>query len=214
MLKKEINDINLEEILDEIPDEVANLQLPDTYLRDYYRDEENRILWLRDKIDDSTLSIAKKIVYYNKLDKDIEPEKRKPIKLFIYTLGGAVDVMYTLMNAIRMSKTPVWTINWCYAYSAGAYILAAGHRRLAMPGSTILIHTGSCQYGGTVEQAESAKKFFDSLTKKSDEKFLEFTKVDPKVFKKRAPFDWYLTEEDALENGIVDEIVTSLDILY
>ena len=37
-------ELNIEEILDNIPDETANLQLPDYHLRNYYRDEQDRVL--------------------------------------------------------------------------------------------------------------------------------------------------------------------------
>ena len=129
-------------------------------------------------------------------------------------MGGAVDVMLIIMNTIKMSKTPIWTINWCCAFSAGALILASGHKRFTMPGACVLIHSGSCAYSGTQEQAESAKKHFDKITKQADNLFLDLTKIDSKVFRKRAPFDWYLTDEEALEQGIVDKIVESFDEIY
>jgi ATP-dependent protease ClpP protease subunit len=69
-------------------------------------------------------------------------------------------------------------------------------------------------YGGTMEQAENMKKYFDKLGKKITDYFLEHTKVDPKAFKKKAPSDWYFDEEDALENGIVDVIVEDFDSIY
>ena len=80
-----------------------------------------------------------------------------------------------------------------------------------MPGTSVLIHSGSCYYGGTQEQAASMKKFGDNLTKKVTDYFLAHTKVDPKIFKKKAPSDWYLDEEEALENGIIDKIITDIN---
>lgn len=113
-----------------------------------------------------------------------------------------------------MSKTPVWTINWCECYSAGAHILVAGHKRFAMPGSTVLIHSGSCGYSGDAEKVESAKKFFDAMGKAADESLLALTKIDKKVFNKRKASDWYLTDKEALENGIIDKIISDFDELF
>jgi ATP-dependent Clp protease protease subunit len=196
-----------------IPEPIANLQLPDPSLRDYYRDEEDRIFWVDDQVNESLLGLVKMIMRCNKEDKDKPVEERTPIKVFIDSPGGDVIVLWTVIKAIEISKTPVYTINYCTAYSAAGDLLAAGHKRYALPGTTVMIHSGSCMYGGTIEQAESMKKYFDKLGKKVTDYFLAHTKVNPKTFKKKAPSDWYMDEDEALENGIVDEIITDLDIL-
>lgn len=209
--QEEGSDTILESLLTGIDKNTANLQLPDPDLRDFYRDENDRILWLTDQIEADTLVIVRKIIYYNRMDKGLSIEERKPIKLFIDTNGGSVAVMWTLINAILISKTPVWTINWCECLSAGAHILAAGHKRFALPGSTILIHSGSCVFGGTVEQADNAKKYYDSINKQSDALLLKETEIDAKILKKKSPFDWYLTPEEALKYKIIDKIVEDFD---
>ncbi len=73
--------IDLEDILREIPDEVANMQLPDPYLRDLYIDEQDRVIKLDDEITEDTLRIIYKIIKYNKEDKGKNIEERKPIKI-------------------------------------------------------------------------------------------------------------------------------------
>ena len=45
----------MNEIMLEIPEYVANMQLPDPFLRDHYRDEANRIFWLDSNVDENTL---------------------------------------------------------------------------------------------------------------------------------------------------------------
>lgn len=196
-----------------IPESTANLLLPDPHLRDYYRDEEDRIFWVDSQIDENLMELVKMIIRCNKEDKDKLIEERMPIKVFIDSPGGDVVMLWTVIKAIEISKTPVHTINACVAYSAAGDLLAAGHKRYALPGTTVMIHSGSCMYGGTVEQAESMKKYFDKLGKKVTDYFLSHTKVNPKTFKKKAPSDWYLDEDEALENGIIDEIITDLDTL-
>lgn len=203
-----------ENVLLSIPESIANLQLPDPNLRDFYVDEQNRIFWVTTEINESLLDLVKMIIKCNKEDKDKTVEQRVPIKIFIDSPGGDVCALWTTINAIRLSKTPVHTINYCTAYSAAADLLASGHKRYALPGTSVMIHSGSCMYGGTVEQAENMKKHFDKLGKKVTDYFLEHTKVDPKTFKKKAPSDWYMDEDEALKNGLIDEIVDSLDILF
>lgn len=192
-------------------DYVPNLQLPDPDLIDIYKDLNDRVIWLNDTIDDDSLNVIKLIMKYNKEDKGIEIENRKPIRLFIDTNGGSVSVMTSIISAIKISKTPIWTINFCDALSAGALILAAGHKRFGMPGSTVLIHSGSCAYSGTKEQAESANKYYQSLTSQADEQLFKNTKIDKKTYNKKAPYDWYLNTDDALKYGVIDKVIDDLD---
>lgn len=204
----------LKNALNGVPAEVVDMTLPAPFLRDFYRDEAERVYWVDQEIDSSLLDLVKLIMRCNKEDKDKPAEERTPIKVFIDSPGGDVLALWSVINAIEISKTPVYTINYCTAFSAAADLLAAGHKRYAMPGTTAMVHSGSCMYGGTMEQAESMKKHFDKLGKKVTDYFLSRTKVDPKAFKKKAPSDWYFDEQDMLESGLIDEIITDFNTLY
>lgn len=201
-------------ILVGIPKETANMQLPDPDLRDFYRDEQDRIFWLSEAVEDCAEDLIKLIMRCNKEDKGISIEERKPIKIFIDSPGGDVIFMNSIIKAIEISKTPVWTINYCTAYSAASLILAAGHKRYALPGSHVLVHNGYCSYSGEASQVESAKKYFDKLNKVINEWFLSKTKIDPKAYKKKAISDWFMTAEESLENGIVDRIIEDFDEIF
>lgn len=196
---------------DGVPEEVMDVTLPPPFLRDFYRDEAERVFWVDDEINASLLNLVKMIMRCNKEDKDKTVEDRTPIKVFIDSPGGDICALWTTIKAIEISKTPVYTINYCTAYSAAADLLAAGHKRYALPGTSAMVHSGSCMFGGTMEQAENMKKHFDKLGKKITEYFLAHTNVDTKTFKKKAPADWYFDEDEMLENGIIDEIITNFD---
>lgn len=202
------------DVLIGIPEEVANLQLPSPDLRDYYRDEQERVFWFDDNVENCAPDLIKMIMRCNKEDKGKEKEDRTPIKIFIDSNGGDVTFMWTLINLIEMSKTPIYTINYCTAYSAAAEILASGHQRFAMPGSHVMIHLGSCAYMGDAANVETTKKYFDALTKKTIEHLCERTKIEPKVFKKKTVTDWFIDENQALEYGVVDKIITDLDEIF
>lgn len=206
--------IELNTVLQGIPTEIENLQLPSPSLRDYYRDEQDRVYWVDGEIDDTLLELVKIIMRCNREDKDKPIEERTPIKVFIDSPGGDVCALWTTIKAIEISKTPVYTINYCTAFSAAADLLASGHKRFALPGTSAMVHSGSCMFGGTMEQAESMKKHFDKLGKKVTDYFLSHTKVDPKTFKKKAPSDWYFDEQDMFEHGLIDEIVADFDNIY
>lgn len=197
-----------------VPDKIANLQLPDPVLRDYYRDEEDRTFWLDDDIDASTLDLIKMIVRCNKEDKDTPVDDRKPIKIMIDSGGGEIQVMLAIIKAIKMSKTPVYTIVYCFAMSAAAQILAAGHKRYAFPGTCVMVHSGSAGMSGTMEQVESQKKYVEAIVKRANSEFVNCTKIDAKTLKRKGASDWYMDEDEALKFGIVDEIIQGYDDLF
>jgi len=203
----------LNKVLQGAQDAALSYQLPNPGLRDYYRDEAERIYWVDDEITGNLLDLVKMIIRCNKEDKDIPVAERRPIRVFIDSPGGDITSLWTTIKTIELSKTPIHTINYCGCHSAAADLLAAGHKRFALPGTTAMIHNGSCGFQGQVDVVESTKKYYDKLSKRITEYFLAHTKVDPKVFKKKAAFDWYFDEQEMLENGLIDEIVTDLDTL-
>ena len=152
-------------ILEGVTEEVANLQLPDPDLRDYYRDETQRIYWLDGEINEGTLDLVKFIMRCNKDDAGKPAEERKRILIMIDSPGGSVEVLGSIIGAIKISKTPVYTCCYCGAYSAAADLLACGHKRFALPMTNIMFHMGSCAYSGSQNDVDKAKKFFDRMGK-------------------------------------------------
>lgn len=197
-----------------IPQEIENMQLPAPELVGYYQDEQDRILWIEEEIREDLFEISKLILRYNKEDKDIPVEQRKPIKIFINSPGGDLDATLAFIGLVGLSKTPVWTIDAGWAFSAAGLILMSGHKRFALPNTECLIHSGSGGVQGTYEQNVEQMKNYKALITKMRDFILEQTKIDPKLFKKNSTKDWYISTEEMLELGIVHEIVKDLDILF
>lgn len=190
-----------------------NLQLPDPLLYGYYKDISKRVFYLDTEIIDETVELAKQILRCNQEDKGLEVSDRQPIYIYINSIGGDVQTMWTIINTILLSKTPVYTIVYCNALSAAAFLLVAGHKRYALPGSTILVHSGSCSFNGDVEKVESAKKYYDALSKRVNTFLLQRSKIPEKDLKRKGAVDWYMTAEEALSYGLIDEIVSDLDTI-
>jgi ATP-dependent Clp protease protease subunit len=204
----------LENVLLSIPQSVANLQLPDPDLRNYYLDEQHRIYWLDSQIDNTTLELIKYIVRCNKEDAGMPVEERKRILVMIDSPGGSVEVLSSIIGAIKISKTPVWTCCYCTAYSAAADLLTCGHKRFALPMTSMMFHAGSACYQGSQNDINSAKKFFDGMGKRVTDEVNSRAKFDAKFLKKLKTDDMYMNEEEALRYGVIDEVVEDLDILY
>lgn len=206
--------IDMNKMLVAIPESIENLQLPNPDLLTYYKDEKDRVLWIEGEIGDGLFELSKMILRYNLEDKNIPVEERKPIKIFINSPGGDLDSTLAFIGLMNISKTPIWTIDACWAYSAAGLILMAGHKRYALPNTECLIHSGSGQLGGSYEQTTEQMKNYKYLVDKMRDFILSKTKIDQKLFKKNSQKDWYIYTDEMLSLGIVDEIVEDLDVLF
>ena len=152
------------------------------------------------------------IKFFNRQDEQdgIPVEERVPIKIYIDSPGGDLIATFTMINSIRMSKTPVWTINIGAAYSGGFFTFIAGHKRFAYPLASFLFHEGST---GTSGDAGKFRNFADFYKKELDnlkKVVLEYTDITEEDYEKHINDDWWFTAEEALEYGICDEITKEL----
>lgn len=196
-----------------IPEDVENVKLPAPDLVNYYKDYDNRCVTIDFDIDDGLFEATKQILDYNRKDRDIPVEQRKPIRIYVMSYGGDLYQAYAFVSTILASKTPVWTINMGVAMSAGLLILLAGHKRYAMKYSTAMIHSGSGGAQGTYEQMEEQQKNYKKLIDAMRSYIMERTNIDLKLFNKNKAKDWYITDSEQVELGIVDSIVDNLDTI-
>jgi ATP-dependent Clp protease protease subunit len=152
------------------------------------------------------------IRFFNRQDEQdgIPVEERVPIKIYIDSPGGDLVATFTMINSIRMSKTPVWTINIGAAYSGGFFTFIAGHKRFAYPLASFLFHEGST---GTSGDAGKFRNFADFYKKELDnlkKVVLEYTDITEEDYEKHINDDWWFTAEEALEYGICDKITKEL----
>lgn len=196
-----------------IPESVANMQLPDPELLIYYKNINNRVIWLDTGVNDMWLEYEKQIIEWNREDAKLPIEERKPIKLMFFSYGGQIDINYSFIDLIQKSKTPIWGINMGQACSAACFIFIACHKRLAMPRSSYLIHQGGVDGGfsGTYEQVVAAIMEYQRQIEELGDYLLEHTKITEEMLNAKFTSEWYLTAEEAVELGVADAIVNDID---
>ena len=159
-------------------------------------------------------SVNSYIQFFNRIDqeKKIDANKRTPIKIYIDSNGGNLEACFTIIDAITMSKTPVWTINIGKAYSAGFFIFITGHKRFAYPNSSFLFHEGST---GIYQDANKFKNYAD-FYKQQLERLraitLKHTQIEPEEYDKHVKDDWWFNVDEALKYGVTDKI--SYKLIY
>lgn len=172
-------------------------------------DLENRRLFINDDISKILLDdVAYKILRYNWLDKGIEAAQRKPIVLFINSPGGSVIDGFGLIDAIRESETPVYTVNMAECASMGLFVFLAGVKRFAMPHSTFLMHDGFSWGGDSTAKLQDRLKFeTEQMAEVIKQYVISTTKITSKMFDKKYRVEWYFMPKEAKEVGVVDYII-------
>ena len=149
---------------------------------------------------------------WNRWDNEhnIPIEKRKPIKIYIDSYGGSLTDSFTIIDAIRMSKTPVWTIAIGCAYSGGFFSFIAGHKRFAYPHASFLFHEGATGSSGTSGQFENYTAFYKRQLEQLKNIILSCTNITEDEYKDIKREDIWYDVNDGIEKGFIDEIIKEL----
>lgn len=192
----------------------ATMQLPDPDLAQYWEDLKNRIVWINDEITENTLDLVSKIIYWNREDKDIPVEARKPIRIIFFSPGGSLDVQDTLVSMIKLSKTPIYGVALGMVASAASMIYLATHKHYALPNAYFILHRGSCQnISGDYANVQNAMEDYRRQVERLEKFYIENTKIPEEVIKEKLNSDWYVRGEKTIEYGLVDEWVTDINTL-
>lgn len=175
---------------------------------------KNRTIFIEDIVEGVGLAVDSIIKMHNQYDElnNIPIEQRKPIKICINSNGGLLTESLIAIDAIRMSKTPVYTVNTGKAYSGGFLIFINGHKRFVYPNGTFLFHEGSSGMEGDAHKFRNYAEFYQNETKRMKKIILETTKFTPEFYDEHSKDDLWFFAEDAIEWGVADEIVTELMI--
>lgn len=168
----------------------------------------NREVYVYDIVAGTGSTVDGYIRFWNEYDKkhNIPVEDRKPIKLFIDSCGGSLTDTLTMIDAIKMSKTPVWTIAMGCAYSGGFFTFISGHKRIAYPHASFLFHEGSTSTGGTSSQFENYTAFYKKQLEQLKNIVLENTSISEEEYKDIRKDDIWYDVSDGIEKGFIDEI--------
>lgn len=169
----------------------------------------NREIYIGQIFDGTGRTVEGMIRFWNKVDdkKGLAPEDRQPIKIYIDSPGGSLTDTFTMIDAIKMSKTPVWTINAGCAYSGGFFTFIVGHKRFCYNKSSFLYHEGSTGNYGDAGKFRNYAEFYIKQLDKLKSIVLENTNVSEELYESHKKDDWWLDSEEALELGICDEVI-------
>jgi ATP-dependent Clp protease, protease subunit len=179
-------------------------------------EKRNREFILNENVSASTVKdIIMGIIEINRLDAEAKAEaesyEAKPIKVIVNTYGGSVYDGFALTAVIDTSETPVYTYLYGKAMSMGFIIFASGHKRFAHPLATLMYHQVANTLHGKTNEIEEGTTQMRKLQKTYDDYILTVSNV-PKTkmdSTKRKKTEWYIPASEAIEYGLVDELLTS-----
>jgi ATP-dependent Clp protease, protease subunit len=172
----------------------------------YSRLLKERIVFLGTPIDDNVGNlIMAQLLHLESEDPD------KDINLYINSPGGDITALFAIYDTMQYVKPDVSTIVMGQAASAAAVLLLAGAKgkRFALPHSRVLLHQ---PHGGAQGQAvdiEIQAKEIIRYRQLLDQLISEHTGQPLEKVGKDTDRDFILTAVDAVEYGVVDEVITT-----
>ncbi len=169
---------------------------------------KDRIIFLGEDVNATTASlVVAQLLFLESEDPD------KEISLYINSPGGSVTDGLAIVDTMNYIKCPVSTTCIGLAASFGAVLLANGEKgkRFATPNAEILIHQPLIGGQGISGQTTDIKIHADQMLKTRERlnKILSDRTGQPlEKIMEDTERDHYMTAEEALEYGLIDEILT------
>ena len=135
----------------------------------------------------------------------------KDIQLYINSPGGSVTAGFAIYDTMQYIKCEVSTICIGLAASFGAFLLAGGAKgkRMALPNAEIMIHQPAIHGNGVKGQATDIRIVSDHIQKSKQRLnriLAQNTGKSLEEIKRDTERDHYMTAQEALEYGLIDQI--------
>ncbi len=169
---------------------------------------EDRIIFLGTPIsDDIANAVMAQLLCLQSIDTD------RDISLYINSPGGSFTALTAIYDTMRYIKPDIQTVCLGQAASAAAILLAAGTKgkRLALPNSRILIHQPYTE--GTYGQASDIEIQANEILRmrtRLEEMISDHTGKSVEEVGRDIERDKILTAEQAVDYGLVDQVLASL----
>lgn len=164
---------------------------------------ENRIIFINGEIND-TLSnlVISELLYLDSISKN-------DIDVYINSPGGSVTSGLAIIDTMNFIKSDVRTIVTGLAASMAALILASGTKgkRLSLKNSEVMIHQPLGNMSGQATDIEIHSKRMMRKKKLLNEMLAKITNKQIKNIEKDTERDNFLSSKEALEYGLIDEII-------
>ena len=167
----------------------------------------DRIIFLGLPIDDYVANIIQAQLLF--LDSS---DPNKDIQIYFNTPGGSVHAGMGIYDTIQYIESDVATICTGMAASMGAVLLAAGQKgkRSGLTHSRIMIHQPMGGAQGPVSDIEITTKEIVKLKKELYQILADHTGNDLARIEKDSDRDHWMTADEAMKYGMIDEVLSKV----
>jgi ATP-dependent Clp protease protease subunit len=162
-----------------------------------------RIIWVAGEVNDYMSTVVQaQLLFLDSLDNN-------DITIHIDSPGGSVKSGLSMVNVMDYIKSDIRTICTGMAASMGSVLLGAGTKgkRGAMEDSEIMLHQSSGGAVGNIQDAEITMKWWKKKNDRLFELLGKYCGKTKEQVMKDASRDFWLSAEEGVEYGIIDEIV-------
>ena len=172
----------------------------------YSRLLKDRVIFLNGQVEDNMANlIVAQLLFLESEDPD------KDIYLYINSPGGSVTAGMAIYDTMNFIKPNVSTLCMGQACSMGAFLLAAGEKgkRYALPSARVMIHQPLGGYQGQATDMEIHMDEMKKIKKFLTQKIADNSKHTLKKVTKDCERDYFMSAEQTLQYGLIDEIKTN-----
>jgi ATP-dependent Clp protease protease subunit len=164
----------------------------------------DRIIWCAGPVDDRMAIIVQAQLLYLS-----QEDPKKTITMHIDSPGGSVKSGLSMVDVMNYIDADIQTINTGMAASMGSVLLGAGTKgmRSSLKFSRTMLHQSSGGAVGNIQDARISFNEWEKINKLLFELLGGYCDKDPKQVEEDASRDLWLSSEQALEYGIIDDIV-------
>jgi len=169
----------------------------------YSRLLKENILFIGTPIDDNVANLVVAQLLHLQSE-----NPKKDVQIYINSPGGSISAGMAIYDTMQNIKPDVSTICVGMAASMGAILLAGGTKgkRFSLPHSRVMIHQPRSGYEGTASDIEISAREVLRLKTELTGIFAKDTGKTVKTIEKDMDRDKWMTAEEAVKYGIVDDI--------
>lgn len=169
----------------------------------YSRLLKNRIILLSGEINDDTANVVIAQLLY------LDSINQEDISIYINSPGGSITSGMAIYDTMNLIKSDVSTICVGMSASMAAFLLSCGKKgkRYCLPNSEVMIHQPLGGVKGQATEIDIVAKRILNLRNKINSILAKNTKKNLKQIEKDTDRDYYMNATEALEYGIIDQIL-------
>ena len=167
----------------------------------------DRIIFLGSAVDDDVANVIIAQLLFLEAD-----NAERDIHLYINSPGGSISAGLAIYDTMQYLQAPVNTICMGMAASMGCFLLAAGRKgkRSALPHARIMQHQPSQRGGGgTAAEIEILAKEILYTRSQVNRLLAKHTGRAVEQIERDFDRDRHMSAEEAVEYGIIDQVVTA-----